>query len=210
MEVMFSQYYMVISFWGVPMKKELKYSVDIRILGSQKELEKAKAVLDKLDLPPREDKTRIVIQDAIDEHRLNASILYRGNRVWSRTKILNNLERIIEKGTLYGNKRVRWLRLGSMLCLPATPADFKPILSDYFYEFLIHCCGSIAHYNKAGWIGIYPTLEDLKRFFLKNEYGKPVSDYVQSWETDVKRIVDDIERRLYPFRTYVKSQQKQK
>lgn len=192
------------------MKNELKYSADIRILGSQKDLEKAKAVLDNLDLPPREDKARIVIQDAIDEHRLNASILYRGNRVWNRTKILNNLERIIEKGTLYGNKRVRWLRLGSNLCLPATPADFKPILSDYFYEFLLLNCGSIAHYNKAGWIGIYPTLEDLKRFFLKNEYGKPVSESVSTWKSDVKRIVADIERRLFPFRTYVKSRQKQK
>jgi hypothetical protein len=191
-------------------KNELKYSADIRILGSQKDLEKAKAVLDNLDLPPREDKARIVIQDAIDEHRLNASILYRGNRVWNRTKILNNLERIIEKGTLYGNKRVRWLRLGSNLCLPATPADFKPILSDYFYEFLLLNCGSIAHYNKAGWIGIYPTLEDLKRFFLKNEYGKPVSESVSTWKSDVKRIVADIERRLFPFRTYVKSRQKQK
>jgi len=192
------------------LKKELKYSSDIRILGSEKERKKAKAALDKLDLPSQEDKARIVIQDAIDEHHLNASILYRGNRVWSRMKILNNLERIIEKGTLYGNKRVRWLRLGSMLYLPATPADFKPILSDYFYEFLTLNCGSIAHYNKAGWIGIYPTVEDLKKFFLKNEYGKPVSESVSTWKSDVIRIVADIERRLFPFRTYVKSRQKQK
>jgi len=190
------------------LKKELKYSLDIRILGNQKDVEKAKAALDKLDLPPREDKARILIQDVIDKYRLNVSILYKGNRVWSRRKILNNLERIMEKGTLYGNKRVRWLRLGSMLCLPATPADFKPMLSDYFYEFLTLCCGSIAHYNKAGWIGVYPTLEDLKNFFLKNEYGKPVSESIPSWETDVKRIVEAIEQKLFPFRTYVKSKQK--
>jgi len=189
-------------------KKELKYSLDISILGDKKGIQKVKDVLDNLDLPPLENKARIVIQDVIDEHHLNVSILYRGNRVWSRRKILNNLERIIEKGTLYGNKRVRWLRLGSMLYLPATPADFKPVLSNYFYEFLTLCCGSIAHYNKAGWIGIYPTLEDLKQFFLKNEHGKPVSEYIPPWETDVKRIVNDIERRLFPFRTYVKSQQK--
>jgi len=191
-------------------KKELKYSADIRILGTEKELKKAKAVLDKLDLHPREDQARIQIQDAIDEHHLSASILYRGNGVWSRRKILNNLEHIIERGTLYGNKRVRWLRLGSMLCLPATPQDFKPILSDYFYNFLILNCGSIAHYSKAGWIGIYSTLEDLKQFFLKNEHGKPVSEWIPPWKTDVKRIVDDIERRLYPFQSYIKSRQKQK
>lgn len=191
------------------MKEEQEYSAEIRLLGCKKELAKAKAVLNKLMLKNlQEDQARIVIQDAIDEHRLNASILYKGNRVWSRTKILNNLERIMEKGTLYGNKRVRWLRLGSNLCLPATPQDFKPVLSEYFYEFLSLNCGSIAHYSRAGWIGIYPTLEDLKRFFLKNEHGKPVSQWIPPWKTDVKRIVDDIERRLYPFRSYVKSRYK--
>lgn len=191
---------------------ELKYSADIRILGSKKEVEKAKAVLNKLSMLKnlREDKARIVIQDAIDEHHLNASILYKGNRVWSRRKILNNLERIIEKGTLFGNKRVRWMHVSETICLPETPADFKPVLSKYFYEFLIMCCGSIAHYNLAGWIGIYPTLEDLKRFFLKNEHGKPVSEWIPLWKTDVKRIVEDIERRLFPFRSFVKSKQKQR
>jgi hypothetical protein len=191
--------------------KELKYSAEIRILGNKQEFEKAKAVLNKLTILKnlREDKARIVIQDAIDEYHLNASILYKGNRVWSRRKILNNLERIIEKGTLYGNKRVIWMRVSETICLPETPADFKPVLSKYFYEFLIMCCGSIAHYNLAGWIGIYPTLEDLKRFFLKNEHGKPVSEWIPWWKTDAKRIVEDIERRLFPFRSYVKSKQKQ-
>jgi len=156
-----------------------------------------------------EAQARIVIQDAIDEYTIDASILYRGNQIWSRKRIVQNLKRIIERGQLYGNKRVKWLRVGSMLCLPAVPQDFKPILSEYFYNFLTLCCGSIAHYNRAGWIGIYPTVEDLKRFFMKNEHGKPVSEYIPTWKTDAKRAVEDIERLLYPFRSYVKAKQKE-
>jgi len=191
--------------------KELIYSDEIRILGSPKQLEKARSIIDALQpLLKTEAQARLMIQDAIDEHHLNASILYKGNRVWSRRKILRNLERIMEKGALYRdkNKRVRWLRVSDTICLPKTPANFKPILSKYFYEFLILCCGSSAHYSREGWIGIYPTLEDLKSFFQKNEHGKPVSEWIPEWKADAKRIVDDIERMLYPFRSYVKSRQK--
>jgi len=130
--------------------------------------------------------------------------------VWSRRKILNNLRRIIAKGNLYGNKQVEWLQVGDTLRLPATPADFKPILSNYFYNFLHLSCGSIAHYSRSGWIAKYPTLEDLKKFFQKGEMGKPVSEHIQPWKTDVKRIVEDIERELYPFRSYLKQRQKTK
>jgi len=191
----------------------LIYSDEIRILGSPKQLEKAQNILETMQPLLKtlgEAQTRLMIQDAIDENHLNASILHKGNRVWSRRKILRNLERIIEKGTLYGNKRVKWLRVNDSICLPETPANFKPVLSKYFYEFLTLCCGSSAHYNLAGWIGIYPTLEDLKSFFQKNEHGKPVSEWIPEWKADAKRIVDDIERTLYPFRSYIKSRQKQK
>jgi len=189
--------------------KEVIYSDEIRILGSPKQLAKAQKVLGTLQpLLKGEAQARLMIQDAIDEHHLNASILYKGNRVWSRRRILRNLERIIERGTLYGNKRVRWIRVNASICLPETPSNFKPILSKYFYEFLTLCCGSSAHYNLAGWIGIYPKLNDLKSFFQKNERGKPVSEWIPEWKADAKRIVDDIERMLFPFRSYVKSRQK--
>lgn len=193
--------------------KELIYSKDIRILGSAKQREKAQNVLDAMQPLLKTlgvAEARLMIQDAIDKHHLNASILYKGNRVWSRRKILSNLERIIKKGNLYGNKRVRWLRVNDTICLPETPAKFKPILSKYFYEFLILCCGSSAHYDRAGWIGIYPTLEDLKRFFQKNEHGKPVSEWIPEWKADAKRIVTDVEIRLYPFKSYVKSRWKRR
>jgi hypothetical protein len=180
------------------------------ILGNtEDDIEKAKGVLEKIPHLKDQPKARILLQDAIDENHLKADVLYLGNRVWSRKKILNNLERIIEKGTLYGNKRVSWVRNGKNLCLPATPDDFKPVLSNYFYEFLTLCCGSMTHYSLAGWIGIYPTVEDLKRFFQKNEHGKPVSEWIPTWKTDAKRIVEDIERTLYPFRSYVKAKRQE-
>ncbi len=152
---------------------------------------------------------RLLLQDVIDEKSLYVSILYKGNAVWSRKRVMQNLRRIIARGQLYGNKQVKWLRVSSGICLPAVPKDFKPILSEYFYNFLILCCGSQPHYSRAGWIGIYPTIADLKRFFMKNEFGKPVSEHIPDWKSDALRIVEDIERLLYPFRSYVKSKQQE-
>jgi len=69
----------------------------------------------------------------------------------------------------------------------------KTILTKYFYEFLSLCCGSIAHYNINGWVAEYPTVEDLRAFFQKNEFGHRVLDHVPEWKTDVKIIVREIE-----------------
>jgi hypothetical protein len=190
--------------------KETKFSDDIRILGNKKAVDKAQDALKKIANLDKmtEGNARLRMQQAIDENHLTASILYRGNRVWSKVRILRNLDQIIAKGTLYGNKRVRWMKLGSMLTLPATPQDFIPILSDYFYGFLHLNCGSIAHYDKAGWIGHYPTLDDLKQFFLKNEHGKRVIEWIPAWKTDVRNIVEAIEVRLFPLQSYVRWKQK--
>lgn len=192
--------------------KQLTLSRDISISGNAQQIAKAKMVLEpmlkRLEVMT-EAQARMVIQDTIDGQGLGASILYKGNQVWSRRKIILNLKRIMARGQLYGNKRVRWMRVNNSVCLPSVEKGFKPILSQYFYDFLTLCCGSKAHYNRAGWIGIYPTLDDLKRFFMKNEHGKPVSEYIPEWKTDAKRIVEDIERMLYPFRSYMKAQQKE-
>lgn len=157
----------------------------------------------------KECDARLKIQDLIDEHDLKASILVNGNTVWSKKRIMRNLKRIVKHGTLYdGRKRIRYIPLGSMLYMPATPADFKPILSRYFYDFLTSCCGSIAHYNIYGWIHYYPTVDYLKKFFETNEFGKPVRDWIPGWHTDAKRIVEEIEQKLFPFQTFLKSKTK--
>ncbi|MGD0495462.1 MAG: hypothetical protein ABSB28_05415 [Candidatus Bathyarchaeia archaeon] len=187
-------------------------SRDISISGNSKQIAKAKKILSPM-LNRLETlnvvQARLSLQDAIDDNTLYASILFRGQVVWGRKRITNNLKRIIARGQLYGNKQVKWMRVNPNICLPSVPQDFKPILSEYFYQFLTMCCGSNPHYSRAGWIGIYPTLADLKRFFMKNEHGKQVSDYVPDWKADAQRVVEDIERMLYPFRSYLKAKEKE-
>ncbi len=166
----------------------------ITILGTKKEVEEAvkilKTVPDLNEIPEAE--ARLYIQDAIDSHNLKATIMYDGNTVWSRKRILRNLRRIIKAGVLgYAG----YTPIGSMLRIPSMERG-KMILSDYFYKFLCLQCGSIAHYNKAGWVAEYHTVEDLRDFFLGNELGKRVSEYIPSWKTDAKRIVADIEKEL--------------
>jgi hypothetical protein len=148
---------------------------------------------------------RLKIQALIDEHNLAASILVNENSVWSKRKILQNLDRIIKHGRLYDKRKPRFYPIGSMLKIP-TGGD--PILSKYFYEFLHLNCGTIAHYNIQGWIATYPTLDDLKALFKKNEYGKPVREDIPSWKTDVIEIVDAIEQRLFPLRSYIRAHNK--
>lgn len=202
------------------MLHQLTLSKDISLSGNQKQLAKAKKALNPVVdvIGAMQDKeARFFIQNAIDKYNLNASILYRGHLVWSRKKITRNLQRIIDRGQLYGNKRVQWVRVvprntednATMACLPKVEKGFKPILSAYFYNFIISCCGSEAHYSRAGWIGIYPTVTDLKRFFMRNEKGKSVAEFVPEWKSDAVTIVADIERMLYPFRSFMKAQQKE-
>ena len=194
---------------------QLTLSKDIVLSGNKKQIAKAEGRLNPIisfisQLPEKE--ARIFLQDAIDEYRLYANIVYRGHVVWSRKRITRNLERVVKRGQLYDNKRnirVQWVRMGAMACLPKVEKNFKPLLNEYFYDFLVACCGSDPHYNRIGWIGIYPTLDDLKRFFTANEHNKPVSVYVPAWKSDVARIVEDIERMLIPFRSYIKAKQKE-
>lgn len=162
----------------------------ITYYGSEKDIQKAIETLKKVKSLRTSDEgtARLKIQKLIDDQGLKASILINGNTVWSRKRILKNLRRILNHGTLYNEDQ-----------------DKPPILSHYFYEFLHLCCGSIAHYDIHGWIHKYPRVEDLKKFFMKNEWGKRVRDNIPTWNTDVKVIVEDIERVLFPFQAYMKT-----
>jgi hypothetical protein len=176
----------------------------ITITGSKKNCEKSGKLLKtipNLDML-YEGTARLKIQQLIDEHKLKASILYNGNTVWSKERILRNLRRIIKHGTLYDGKHPRYIPIGSMLRMPTVG---KTILSKYFYNFLHLCCGSIAHYNIKGWVTEYPTLKDLRAFFKKNECGKRVLDDIPGWHTDARLIVKEIEALLFPLTAYIKS-----
>jgi len=161
----------------------------ITYYGSDKEITKAiaklKRVQKKLELMKEAD-ARLIIQELIDKQHLTATIMINGNSVWSKQRILQNLERIIQHGTLYNPDQEK-----------------PPILSQYFYQFLHLDCGSIAHVSIDGWVSKYPTLETLKKFFKQNEFGKRVLDWIPPEHTDAKAIVAAIEMRLFPFQSYL-------
>lgn len=164
----------------------------ITYFGSEKDISEAIAALKTLkDLESmREPKARLLVQELIDKHRLKASILINGNTVWSRERILQNLERIIKNGALYNEDQRK-----------------PPILSHYFYQFLHLVCGSIAHNCIDGWVCRYPTINHLKKFFQCNEFGKPVRDWIPREYVDAKVIIEAIEAKLFPFQTYLKTRQ---
>lgn len=168
-----------------------EYNGKISIYGNKRDIARA---ITKLDGLPnlnelREPEARLKIQDLIDMENLKADILFDGNTVWSKKRIIRNLKFTMKEGVLgYAG----YIPMGSILRMPSME-NGKPILSDYFYKFLHLDCGSIAHYNIAGWIAEYPTIDDLKEFFMKNEYGKRVLDDIPHWMTDAKRIVREIE-----------------
>lgn len=114
---------------------------------------------------------RIKIQEAIDAHGLRPTILYGGNRVWSRKRLVRDLMRILRSNDM-----------GK--------------LTDYLYDFFNLCCGSIAHYGKGGWIGVYPTVSKLREFFLKNEFGRPVVNHIPVWHSDARLAAEEMVRML--------------
>lgn len=164
--------------------------VKITYFGSEKDIAKAVTVIKRYRSLPRmtEPKARLKIQKLIDKHNLKASILVNGNTVWSKKRILANLRRIMKHGILYNLDQEK-----------------PPILSHYFYQFLHLECGSIAHYDIHGWIHKYPRVEHLKEFFRKNEFGKGVLEWIPGWKTDARAIVQEIEKVLFPFETYMKT-----
>ena len=103
-------------FWGALLTNKIAY------LGSAKDVKEAIALVNAL-MPQlgrmKEANARLKLQQVIDEHLLKASILLNGNSVWSKKKILRNLDRIIKHGILYNENQRK-----------------PPILSQYFYEFL--------------------------------------------------------------------------
>ena len=155
----------------------------------------------------KEPEARLKIQEIIDEHGLKGTVLINANVVWSKKRILKNLGRIMKHGTLYLRRSPRYVPVGSMLRFPQGGI---PVLSKYFYEFLHLTCGSTAHYNIHGWICHYPTVDYLKKFFEKNEFGKRVIDWIPDWYADAKRIVEEIERKLFPWQTFMQMRAKEK
>ena len=155
------------------MRKVLPIDKRVAIYGSNKNIAEAEIILTK-NIPDlltlTEPQARIKIQETIDHENIKASILFDGNSVWSKKKIMRDIKRIKKQG--------------------------MKKLTDYLYKFLSLSCGSIAHYNKYGWIACYPTIQDLRNFFRRNEFGQRVLSHIPVWKTDAIGIVREVEQEL--------------
>lgn len=148
-------------------------NIKIKIYGSQKNIKKCIEALEGLSteqLTKSEGEIRKTIANLVQEHNIEADILYDGNSVWNKKKVLFGIKKVKK----YGMKQ----------------------MTDYLYKFLSLACGSIAHYDKFGWINNYPTLTALKNFFKRNEFGKNVYDHIPLWHTEAKEIVEEIHKEL--------------
>jgi len=148
----------------------------ITIYGKPREIETAEKILDSLNLTGDEYNDRLAIQKGIDEQKIKADILYGGNSVYSFDGIVRDFKRALKSKpgpvTEYGN------------------GDYD--LTDCLYKFLSLACGSIAHFNKFGWIGTYPEKEDLKNFCRRNEFGQDILSHQPSWAGDRIRISKEL------------------
>ena len=143
--------------------KDLK----IRVCGTKGKVAKVEKMLEELELTGKESKDRLILQEFIDKNRIKEDIIYDGNTIISYNRIIKEYKNIFKKGKFTK-------------------------MTDYFYSFLHLNCGSIAHYNKQGWLAEYNSLDKLKRFFNKNEYGKNIVDTQPNWKTDVIKIGKEI------------------
>lgn len=157
------------------MSKSRTYEHDsrLKIWGSTYEIEVAAELIERFfpDLSGMtEPEARICLQSLLDTEPLHAEFTFDGNGVYSKNKIIKDINRVKKNG--------------------------MDKMTNRLYEFLHLCCGSIAHYNKQGWIDEYPTIDRLREFFKSNEFGNRVLDDIPTWKTDVKEIVTEIENIL--------------
>ena len=129
----------------------------LSIYGSVKDNQRTKEILNDAPIVKvlldnfNEGVIRTELQELITNHKIQSAILYNGNTVWDFEKVIRGIKLVKKRGMMR--------------------------MTNYLYDFLSLACGSIAHYNKFGWIETYPTWEDLRQFFLRNEFGQRVLTY---------------------------------
>ena len=107
------------------MRQVLNIDKRVVLYGNNQHINEAEIILTTNipNLPTlTESQSRIRIQDCIDSENIKADILFDGNSVWSKKRILKDVKAV----KIHGMDK----------------------LSDYLYKFLSLSCGSIAHYNK--------------------------------------------------------------
>ena len=156
------------------MRKKLKIDSRVEISGSPKDVENAEAVI-TAQIPDlcamTESKARLAIMHCVELHKIKIRwIMFNGNDVCNKQQILKDIRKVKKHG--------------------------MEAMTHELYQFLSLSCGSIAHYNKQGWIACYPTIYKLRAFFKRNEFGQRVYDYLPQWRTDARETVLAIESLL--------------
>jgi len=143
----------------------------ITVHGSKSEIEEAKRVVNEViaTLTGNEGADRLILQNNVVE-KIHASILYDGNSVWNKKRLLRDLKIVMNKG--------------------------MESLSNELYHFFSLDCGSIAHYDKYGWISAYPNLWALRQFFKCNEFGQSILKHQPDWATDRIAIIKEMSKML--------------
>ena len=80
------------------MKKET-FNTKINVYGSQKEIDDAITELNNTHLVNVESTDRLIIMDMMDNKNIKASILYNGNTVWSKKRILRDIKKALNSKT---------------------------------------------------------------------------------------------------------------
>lgn len=115
--------------------------------------------------------TRHIIQEMLDLNGYKLTVLYAGNTVYGTKALVRDMKRIVK-------------------------ADDMSLLSNALYHFFSLACGSIAHFNKYGWIEQYPTVDSLRGFFKHNEFGENILSYQPLWATDRIKVVQELAKVL--------------
>lgn len=159
-----------------------KYNDKITIYGNKAQIEEAKKKIDKIKPKLtflKEGEDRLILQNEICDNT-KAWILYDGNTVYGKNKLLKQFAMLLKNGMDH--------------------------LTNDLYEFFHQSCGSIAHYNKQGWIAEYPDLYALKEFFKHNEYGSSVLNDQPDWATDRIVIIKAMQKMLDALSAKIDSQ----
>lgn len=146
----------------------------LRVIGSPADVAKFESLTSGHNFEVyQEAHARGILQGIIENNTFDSkfTVLFDGNTVWNTKRLLKDLKTIVKHDDM--NK-----------------------MTDYLYKFFSLSCGSIAHYNKYGWIDTYPTVSDLRRFFRRNEFGQSVLSYIPSWKSDVYNAVDKMTKLL--------------
>ena len=145
----------------------------ITLYGSKQAIKHAMNCFNKANIRQKlsddEYADRLVLMNEFVPH-IKCSISYSGNTVWNKEKLIRNFNKILKHG--------------------------MESLSDYLYEFFHLSCGSIAHFDKRGWIATYPTIASIRQFFHRNEYGQSVVAHMPSWKADAVDIAKEMDRLL--------------